>query len=120
MWLSLKLLSKSYYSCVYAVWVLKNNTINFIVSLQSLIKAFVMSQIHDKSDQQKGHLFHCTSVFVTIKAFYKAHVVPGIAYSFTIHYRKQCHTKEQAKRDRGKNFFFFFNVWMLQGELNII
>lgn len=43
MWLSLKLLSKSYYSCVYAVWVLKNNTMNFIVSLQSLIKAFVMS-----------------------------------------------------------------------------
>lgn len=59
-----------------------------------------MSQIHDKSDKQKGHLFHCTSVFITIKAFYKAHAVSGIAYSFTIHYRKQCHTKEQAKRDR--------------------
>jgi len=50
---------------------------NFIVSLQSL-QAFVMSQIHDKSDKQKGHLFHCTSVFVTIKAFYKAHVVPEL------------------------------------------
>lgn len=83
-----------------------------------------MSQIHDKSDKQKGHLFHCTSVFITIKAFYKAHAVSGIAYSFTIHYRKQCHTKEQAKRDRTeprkKNNILFLNVWMLQGVLNII
>lgn len=88
----------------------EKNTMNFIVSLQSLVKAFVMSQINDKSDKQKGHLSHCTSVFITIKAFYKAHAVPGIAYSFTIHYRKQCHTKEQAKRDRTqkeRNYFIF-------------